>query len=482
MTVEEATVFFNSVLDGYQRALTEDQLCVVKDCIERNPYPLFVQLTGAVCQHWTSYQSNKDIKLEGSLENQVDVLFDVQERLHGRQAFAVISLLLAITEQGVSDTEVLHILDKSGTVSKLKSASNFAAAGYIWPVCKDELEPFLITHNVHFTPLYRWSHAVFLTQVLKRYKSKIQSVSKLVLEYFLGEQVLSPTKNGKLIFQFDPSIWKTNTTFDRRRLDEIPCLLYTIKQKELLEKICVNNLHWIARKLETSDVFLTLRDLTMALELNPNNKLAQYVLDFIRDNCGMFMNSGCQFLLQLQQEKYRDVDCKIPRELNGFEASNGGVPILDSFANKEIDKSVGVNVSPDDKPIITGLYRIKHDPEHMLAMCQEEGNIFVINIFSFEVVRTITGLNQPKEAKMFDSFNAVILCNRELRNYNLDKGELVSKLKGVLNIKMPYYDIHTVDQVLALSRNRMCLNMLHRDTGDVVTTFKVTTFLSTCVY
>ena len=62
---------------------------------------------------------------------------------------------------------------------------------------------------------------------------------------------------------------------------------------------------------------------------------------------------------------------------------------------------------------------------------------------------------------------------RELIIYNLDNGQLITKLKGLLNVKMPYFGIHDQENVMALSRNRMCANMMNTETGDMVATFKV---------
>lgn len=73
---------------------------------------------------------------------------------------------------------------------------------------------------------------------------------------------------------------------------------------------------------------------------------------------------------------------------------------------------------------------------------------------------------------MVDSHRALVLCNRELRLYNLDEGTLMTKLKGVMNQKMPFYGLHGERYCVALSRNRMYVNFMNLDTGDLETTFK----------
>lgn len=56
--------------------------------------------------------------------------------------------------------------------------------------------------------------------------------------------------------------------------------------------------------------------------------------------------------------------------------------------------------------------------------------------------------------------------------YNLESGIFVTKLKGVMNQKMPYYGLHDQQHLVALSRNRMYVNLMNIENGDCVTTFK----------
>lgn len=83
------------------------------------------------------------------------------------------------------------------------------------------------------------------------------------------------------------------------------------------------------------------------------------------------------------------------------------------------------------------------------------------------------GLNQPRELRLIDNRRALVLCNRELRVYDLDAGQLVVKLKGVMHQQMAFFGLHSPDYVVALSRNRMYVNMMNLQSGDLETTFKV---------
>ena len=85
----------------------------------------------------------------------------------------------------------------------------------------------------------------------------------------------------------------------------------------------------------------------------------------------------------------------------------------------------------------------------------------------------VTDVPLPRDVQIINMFRAVILCDRQLHIYDLDKGKLFSRLKGVLNLRMPFFGIHNDEHTMAMSRNRMYVNMLHNITGEVVTTFKV---------
>lgn len=56
-----------------------------------------------------------------------------------------------------------------------------------------------------------------------------------------------------------------------------------------------------------------------------------------------------------------------------------------------------------------------------------------INVVCFRCsqVRTLKGIIQPMDLQMIDDFCCVVLCDRELRTYNLDTGTLLTKVKGM---------------------------------------------------
>lgn len=119
------------------------------------------------------------------------------------------------------------------------------------------------------------------------------------------------------------------------------------------------------------------------------------------------------------------------------------------------------------------IFTIKENHRHVIAIYPDKNRLAVWDIFEERAVRVINDIDHPRDLRMIDQKRAVVLCNRELRVYDLDSGCLLTKLKGVMNQKMPYFEIFGQDYVIALARNRMYVNMLNINTGELETTFKV---------
>lgn len=119
------------------------------------------------------------------------------------------------------------------------------------------------------------------------------------------------------------------------------------------------------------------------------------------------------------------------------------------------------------------IYTIKDNHRHVIVIYPDKGSLSVWDIFEEKAVRTISNIDQPRDLRMIDQKRAVILCNRELRVYDLDSGIMLTKLKGVMNQKMPFFEVFEENYVVALARNRMYVNMLNLNTGELETTFKV---------
>lgn len=102
---------------------------------------------------------------------------------------------------------------------------------------------------------------------------------------------------------------------------------------------------------------------------------------------------------------------------------------------------------------------------YLIALSTESDEIVVWDIYQQKPVRILKGIPRPRNVHMVDQLQTVVLCNRELMLYDLNQAKLIIKLKGVMNQKMPYYGLHNSKYVVALSRNRMYVNMIDLETG-----------------
>ena len=102
---------------------------------------------------------------------------------------------------------------------------------------------------------------------------------------------------------------------------------------------------------------------------------------------------------------------------------------------------------------------------YVIAVSTESDELVVWSVYEEKAVRTLKNIPRPRDVRMVDQLQAVVLCNRELMLYNLDQAQLVTKLKGVMNHKMAYYGLQSDKYVVSLSRNRMYVNVIKLSTG-----------------
>lgn len=121
------------------------------------------------------------------------------------------------------------------------------------------------------------------------------------------------------------------------------------------------------------------------------------------------------------------------------------------------------------------LFVIRGDENHLVATSSTAGQISVwsVNSGTCRRVRTLNNINKPRDVKMVGTSKGLVLCDRELKLYDLDKGILLTKLKGFMNQNMPYYGVMDESFAIALNRTRMTVNIINLQSGDTCTTFKV---------
>uniref|UniRef100_A0A1Y1LF25 WD repeat-containing protein 55 homolog n=1 Tax=Photinus pyralis TaxID=7054 RepID=A0A1Y1LF25_PHOPY len=123
--------------------------------------------------------------------------------------------------------------------------------------------------------------------------------------------------------------------------------------------------------------------------------------------------------------------------------------------------------------VLNLIIRLPDTEQFVASVSTNLEEICVWDIQTSNKVRTLKGITHPINLIPIDQAKCIVLCRRELKIYNLDSGTFITKLKGVMNQKMPYFGLNDQSHLVALSRNRMYVNLMNLETGDCVATFKV---------
>ena len=409
-----------------------------------------------------------------------------------------IALYLALSRYGLADAEILDVLSRDkdvmeGIVPYQKSLFRVVPC-LLWLYMKEFLRPILLERTSQGLLIYKWKYAIVEDAVKARYQNLLSNCEKLLLSYYQG------TLKCPLFSKKKPSIVESIKStldanmchirsqnmqyaqcFNGRKLDELPWLLYQRGELDELANYLLS-MPWILAKLSTSGLMVVLREFDMCLSKLPGGQRRAGVL-FVRDLLSRLAAICCedpkQLPIQLHlRSKYGDIAVPddLPMVRKFFDAyENDPSPLLmpSPQQTKMMGRVYRSLASLDESHVFGGFFNFRNELDHVISVSPDRGQIQVWNIRSNEAVRTLVGLQQPKDVKVCDTYKAVVLCSRELKVYDLDSGELVCSLKGVLNIRMPFFGVHDADHTIAMARNRMYVNMMSNVTGEMVTTFKV---------
>ncbi|XP_071957763.1 NACHT and WD repeat domain-containing protein 2-like isoform X2 [Antedon mediterranea] len=446
-------------LQSKGRTLNEEQLTFLNNKVEKQPFPLFVHMACYEACQWHSFTPSNELSLQSSLIAQSDAIFESLEKRFGRTLVSCIVGNLCTARYGLSNVEMNDLLStNSELMKKLKTE---CVPTMLLESILLELEPFIQSNIKNRICLRQFRYRVILETATKRYldtnEKKAGLYSKL-RNYFFCQSA----KNGDM-----PNV---------RRLQELPYHSFQCGDKSYC-KTYIWDQDWMMLKLKECGVYELLDDVALALQLKPNDLDLKLLQNMLQVSAYSLICDGYQLLLQIQQrmgDTLKGQETKYPCMVtlcnmaykppySNFQPSHACLKPLDASENLE----------KTQESDLTAIFRIKGDDKHVISVSSAKGVVSVWNIVSQKAVRTLTNIDQPRNVCCIDSYKVIVLCNRVLRIYNLDTGELESELKGTMNLKMPYFAMHDEEHVVALSRNRMTVNIIKRSTGDVVSTFKV---------
>lgn len=477
ISVEERISLVKEILKKHQRQLTEQQFQSVKTCLENSPSVNCAQLLGHYCIKWSSDDTRHET-LSDSIE---DLLIKEISDYVGSNVLAVIFGLLTSAKHGLSDSELLDVLSCNDDVLKRIYGGRKCRIQRVpcltWNFIRSSLQREFRSKIIGGRILTFCSYGINKVLCEKYVNKNIREKCVYAIkDYYQEKHMGEDTENGKNRYIMEQPILFGNCP-NRRKLDELPLFCLTsddeVKKKFLLDP------NWLFLKFQGSDPYQFLEDLTIYKQtLDTVDEEIELMYQLIQLSSYSLRYDGSQFFAQIYGRLMKimvdNSNCeKYPSIRTLFETSlcpsiTSLLPLKaclrEPLQNNEVQKDNKVPIS---------LYRIKDDDSHMISLSVERGEITVWNIYEQIPVRTITGVTQPRDIKLINNHKALVLCNRELKVYDLDDGNLIIKLKGVMNQKMPYYGLHDQNYVVALSRNRMYVNMMNLTTGDLETTFKV---------
>ncbi|BET02356.1 Hypothetical protein NTJ_15174 [Nesidiocoris tenuis] len=427
-----------------------------KDCfrnsVESPPLPLYIKVVA-----WQSTWSNEynlNLELKSDVKQQINTMVDQLESIFGKEQMGKIMSLLCSAKFGLQDSEILDLLTCEPIFHTSTTYLPWAGACLFLSKFMHHFGPYLQTGDAKSVKI---RDSTVLEIVSQRYGKKMPWGTNTLKKYFSGNMWKeAPAEvKARLVDQAD----KWGESFNTRKFAELP---YQMNRADNTALNLTLNHEWILNKLCATDASQVIEDTFME---NPSDDIV-WLRGFLTDNADSLTYDG----RQLYSQVYRYV-----KQFNTTTLSNVWkrisydppiTSLLEADCNEKDEQ--GPN-KPEGFDIVR---RLPKTNCYVVSVNTSLGEISVWDVVKCQRVRRLTGLSQPSSIEMVDDCKCVVLCNRELYTYDLDQGVLLTKLKGVMNQKMPFFGLHDPKHLVALSRNRMYVNLMNLDTGDCVTTFK----------
>ncbi|XP_076370647.1 NACHT and WD repeat domain-containing protein 2-like isoform X1 [Tachypleus tridentatus] len=500
LTQEEGLSLVEEVLQKKDRKITDSQRQLIQECFEKCNFPLYAELLAHQSSEWESDQSPDDIVIKHTSEGVfMDSVTEIEKCLSAATLGFILGLLVT-AKHGLSDPEVLDILsceesflDHSFLVSNASAPSYFPYL--LWYQTKKKLSLFLKTSIVGGKCLISWKNNMFKS-LCKRYCSHVgvttNSLTEALINYFQEKHKNYKNKSEsseegaeKMSQKFvleQPLLYKFHP--NRRKVDELPfyCLQYL--EDSWVREHFLFNVEWLQCKLQGSDPYQVLEDIAIYQSHAPTDEEVLLLQKVIQLSSYALRYDGLQFLSQVYgrllpimttiNDNSQFSSIRTIFHTACWPPTPSLLPLMPCLQPPHLEHQQSQDTGDKNTArSFCGLYWLKDDLTHILSLSTESEEIILWNIYEQTPVRIIKGVSQPRNIQMIDTYRALVLCNRELKVYDLNEGKFLKKLKGVMNQKMAYFGLHNENYVVALSRNRMYLNMMNLETGDLETTFKV---------
>ncbi|XP_026490206.2 NACHT domain- and WD repeat-containing protein 1 isoform X2 [Vanessa tameamea] len=415
--------------------------------------------------------------LEGQLEQ---ILVTTEGALGADRVRACLSLLTA-SRRGLDDTEILDLLAHDELFRSEETYLPWAPGALLWPQLCALLAPWL---RGDARGGARWRDAALAAAAAERYAAAERAARGTLVDYFEGKWYVEndPKMSGRLLSQENKF---SDEWYNTRKFDELPFQHYHLLKEDpeaFANKPYFTKLDWIHDKLAATDCGHFLEDIALVhIDPLPEHleilkevfETHSYALDYdhrqfyglLRTTLERKQRDGIDFDTDIVQNWMKEVwEPPVP---TFYPANEDFWKVVESKEKRDLSMVEGFDNKSYDL-----IVRFDTRGKFVATVSTEREEICVWDVTRCKLVRKIVGVTHPINLVPIDEYKCVVLCRRELRVYDLDQGKYLVALKGVMNQKMPYYGLHDPKHLVALSRNRMYVNLMNIETGDCVTTFK----------
>uniref|UniRef100_A0A0P5L1U9 Leucine-rich repeat and WD repeat-containing n=1 Tax=Daphnia magna TaxID=35525 RepID=A0A0P5L1U9_9CRUS len=455
LTSSEAHNLFDACLLQHTHRSHSDHLTAMAAQINQSHRPLTVKILSWQAGLAEEFRGNVSGEILPCSTNVIPNLTAAVHELTGRDQVGMMIALLTSSRYGICDYEMeqlcqLHLCERD------KSS---------WPTLAHLLVPFLQRVVVGGLGLLSWRDVTLREQMTNTFLvdcDETAIIHRKMLDYFwtIWQESRALLLSRNWTDLASPSSAITSLRLTRRALDEIPHHLsrLDISESQHMWNEIWSDPGWLLTKLATSGVTQVMEDFALTPELCQP--------DYFKD----WMN----LIAPAIDYDYR----QLTSQLIGCGAPQSG--IFEELCRKPLVTcllpSHHLASSESEKDVcISAIYRLNSgERHHAAALSAVRDELTLWNFKTGQCDKVLGNLqHQPLKVATLANDRCIVLCGRELCVYDMNTGEEVLKLKGMMNQKLPLFGLHGDSHVVSLSRNRMYVNLISLENGDCVTTFKV---------
>ncbi|XP_056647037.1 NACHT and WD repeat domain-containing protein 2 isoform X1 [Diorhabda sublineata] len=470
---EAKSILMSSVMQYNHSVNSKIQDCVLKS-VQECTIPLYSKVLAWQTSWWVD--NEHDILPKGHVNDQIHQMFEELEAILGETQVQHALALLTCTKHSLTDSEMIDLLAFDENFHSGMTYVSWSPACLTWSRLNKYLAPFLHWTMTGKALGVQWKDNLLKRAASERFKSHKKWAHQMLYDYYNGRWWKNKPTNvqARLVVQEN----LLGKCYNRRRLDELPYQHFQL-YSNLENSPFLSDISWIYDKVCGSNCYQILEDIN--LHSHPTNQFTIILKNFIETHAAILNYDGNQFYSHM----YKYLTEKINKNELTIENGDSSLskvysvckspPVLSLMAVTENEADLLseelMGIDSDEKTFDL-VVRLPKTDQFIVTVSTNKKELCVWDIINCQPVRRLQNVPHPINLIPIDQFKCIVLCKRELRIFDLNSGSFLTKLKGVMNQKMPYFGLHDQSHLVALSRNRMYINLMNLENGDCVTTFK----------